>query len=70
MNNQNEPAYPVLDPSDYLGLTKMEAFTMAAMHGICANSDDRAVGLVAEERAEIAVKIAKATLAELEKAND
>jgi hypothetical protein len=43
-----------------IGLTKLEAFTMAAMQGICANS--QAVFADGEERAAESVSIAKATL--------
>lgn len=44
MENKDLPAYPILDPhSAYYreGLTKREAFAMAAMQGLCANPDYR-----------------------------
>jgi len=39
MNNENRPDYPVPDPyvSEGAGLTKLEAFTMAAMQGVYSN---------------------------------
>lgn len=50
LTNPNEPAYPVSDPSDYLGLTKREAFAMAAMQGLLANEStgNRSMGLISE----------------------
>lgn len=42
MKNEQQSAYPVALPhtdADYVkGLTKLEAFTMAAMQGLCANA--------------------------------
>lgn len=42
MKNEQQSAYPVALPhpdADYAkGLTKLEAFTMAAMQGLCANA--------------------------------
>ena len=76
MNNQDMPAAPV--PSellkgqthsdyyfDYSGLTKLEAFTMAAMQGLCANPQV-VDGRQWTSLQSVAVDIAKATLAELE----
>jgi hypothetical protein len=83
MNNQEKPAYPVFNSEGFvsfagvdggyginsmLGLTKLEAFTMAAMQGLCANPQ------VVDGRQWtslhcVAVDIAKTTLAELEKQN-
>lgn len=58
----NAPANPV--PSqNFAGLTKLEAFTMAAMQGLCANTDwtdNTDVG-------NLSVAIAKTTLDALEK---
>lgn len=62
MNNQDKPAYPCLKA---LSLTKLEAFTMAAMHGLCSNPDARRSDISHD-----AVILAKHTLAELEKSND
>lgn len=87
MENMNKPAYPIVngdgfpsnieavDPKDKFstGLTKLEAFTMAAMQGMCANSDYTAY-VRREQPNEIlmdvisreCVNIAKATLKSLE----
>lgn len=78
MDNSQNTAYPVVLPHsecDYTkGITKLEAFTLAAMQGLCAapnksdqilNSSDEAWEFLATH----AVKIAKATLAELSKSD-
>lgn len=76
MNNKDMPVYPVseelTDRIDagikiYYGLTKLEAFTMAALKGLCANlsikeatdQDVKAAGMMA-------VEIAARTLTEIE----
>lgn len=86
MSNGNEPAYPTADPnyeSKYAGagLTKREAFAMAAMQGLCSNTalyDERVMKAVVAESgrgimtpagvvAMLAVRQADALLAELAK---
>jgi hypothetical protein len=75
MSNENKdlPAYPVppgqgvrFNVNDYDGLTKLEAFTMAAMQGLCANPNSWDVSN--ETIASASVNLAKATLEALEKA--
>jgi hypothetical protein len=68
MDNKDKPANPCLHQPNELGLTKLEAFTMAAMQGLISNP-----GLESFEPhafAHDAVVLAKATLAALEKANE
>jgi hypothetical protein len=80
MNNQEKPAYPVFNSEGFvsfagvdggyginsmLGLTKLEAFTMAAMQGLVTDEN-----VPIDDLPKIAVNLAKATLAELEKQND
>lgn len=76
MNNEQQSAYPVALPhpnADYAkGLTKLEAFTMAAMQGLCANAHiwNNAYHNDIDIDTWIAVRslqIAKDTLLELEK---
>jgi len=75
------PAYPIgpdssLNYPNENGLTKLEAFTMAAMQGLCANTrflqqteglQEREHGATWDCLAMNAVEIAKATLSELSK---
>ena len=66
MNNQDKPAYPlVAGDQGWLGLTKLEAFTMAAMQGLVTDEN-----VPIDDLPTIAANLAKATLAELEKTND
>jgi hypothetical protein len=68
--NPNDPASPVtpeINPRDpelsaYFGLTKLEAFTMAAMQGLCAPYYQGLNPTKPKEIAESAVFIAKATI--------
>ena len=75
MNNQDMPAYPIVAGDyEWHGLTKLEAFTMAAMQGMLANPDNtfasaESLSVAAIYQAEDALK-ALANRAELEKAND
>lgn len=65
MSNKDMPAYPVSDdPTHTPGLTKLEAFTMAALTGLCANGEMAAFG--SSGVAKIAAEAAEAALAELE----
>lgn len=80
MNNKDMPTYPTKIPvigrdaetgawvegegKLNIGLTKLEAFTMAALQGFCANS---VCDLTAENTAKLAVEVAEAALAKLEK---
>ena len=71
MNNKDMPAYPVpnelIDSNEWApGFTKLEAFTMAVLQGLCANS---ACDLTAERMAKLSVAMAETALAELEKRN-
>lgn len=72
MKNADKPVYPVPErdynkfsehAAPWCGLTKREAFAMAAMQGILANRDP----LNNYEMAKEAVNIANALLSELEK---
>lgn len=66
-NNADKPAFARSDnPQAYaqIGLTKREYFAAAALQGLCV---DR-FGMDKESVARIAVQIADATLAELERA--
>jgi len=71
-DNKDLPAYPIhidVPPnSERQGLTKIEAFTMAAMQGLCANPFylETNFGKTIPGIAEDAIKIAKATLALLD----
>ncbi|HRG37131.1 MAG TPA: hypothetical protein PK289_01255 [Bacteroidia bacterium] len=78
LKNQDTPANAV--PSmNYFGLTKLEAFTMAAMQGLCSNlqlkietkyariSESDEFKAHSSLLAEMSVVIAKYTLDELEK---
>ena len=74
MNNRDIPAYPISEEATdridsdikiYTGLTKLERFTMAAMQWLCAQGYSDHKDLAFDS-----VAFAKATLAELEKAND
>lgn len=67
MNNSDNAAFPTqVNGGDLFGgLTKREAFVMAAMQGLCANSYLAATP--PEQISRYSVKIADATLAELEK---
>lgn len=81
MENAKLPAYPLVkideDGRPYFdkrdsGLTKLEAFTMAAMQGLCSmeNKSDQVFSSIEEAYAtiaNIAVGIARATLSELSK---
>lgn len=77
MNNEQLPAYPFVEQgtayeSVSVGLTKLEAFTMAAMQGLCAcpiKSDEVFPSPEAAwaEVAKHAVMAARATLTELSK---
>jgi len=68
MSNKDKSAYPI-PASDMqgLGLTKLEAFTMAAMQGLLSNSE---LSLTPENIALEAQYVAAATLAELEADNE
>lgn len=67
MKNSDMPAYPVQDSGDmFSGLTVRQAFAMAAMQGLAVCPIPGRHNLP-ESIAETAVKIADATLAELEK---
>jgi hypothetical protein len=68
MNNKDKPANPCLHHYKNIGLTKLEAFTMAAMQGLISNPDLES--FEPHAFAHDAVVLAKATLAALEKAND
>jgi hypothetical protein len=66
MNNADMPAVPVQDARRYYpGLTKREAFAMAAMQGLLANPETTPAS--AQEIAEWSVYQADALLAELAK---
>jgi hypothetical protein len=68
MKNQDKPAMPITGMDhQHLGLTKLEAFTMAALQGVCV-PDDGAIWTEETPKAlgEAAVEIAKATLKALE----
>lgn len=60
----SSPANPVIADKNVhaLGLTKLEAFTMAAMQGLCA-TDNYGTKILSE----LAIEIAKATLDKLAK---
>lgn len=67
MSNGEHPAYPIesainAGDSAAFGLTKREAFAMAAIQGICG----REYYMTPEEAAEIAIKTADALLKALE----
>jgi len=69
MTNPNDPAFAsaakVLSGiSEYQGLTKREYFAATAMQGICCS---HAFGLYPHEYANLAVKLADALIAELNK---
>jgi hypothetical protein len=65
MNNADSPAAPAQNASRYYpGLTKREAFAMAAMQGILAHPDSSGS---AQEIAEWSVYQADALLAEIAK---
>ena len=75
-NAIHQPAYPVgsdLGPASnivqggYGGMTKLEAFTMAAMQGICANPTTTSNQETITYVADLAVEQARATLAALER---
>lgn len=64
MSNKDMPAYPVpASNMQSLGLTKLEAFTMAALQGLCS-ADPSWQNI--DETASKAAAIAEAALAELE----
>lgn len=71
MDNTKQSAYPFVEQGTQYesvseGMSKLEAFTMAAMQGLCANamlSDKMGPDAFAQD----AVAIARATLAELQK---
>lgn len=77
MTNANDPAMPTLIYDNYSGkpnghyegLTKLEAFTKAAMQGLCANSDILNQNMDWEERehtiGRLSALIAHATIAAL-----
>lgn len=67
MSNKDMPVYPVSgnDAEQCQGLTKLEAFTMAAMQGILANPSVK--DCFPKIVADIAADYAEAALAELEK---
>ena len=78
MDNSQLPAYPlpsglvVEEGNVCIGITKLEAFTMAAMQGLCSmeNKSDQVFHSIEDAYAsvaKIAVGIAHATLAELSK---
>jgi len=64
MNNSDSPAMPIVDFAP--GLTKREAFIMAAMQGLCANPNTNTTGQWQEKLAKDAVFIADVTLKEFE----
>lgn len=78
MNNEQQSAYPVVLPhpdADYAkGLTKLDAFTMAAIKGLChmAGTDVLVCGGLTVQQidniSECAIAIAKATLSKLQNA--
>lgn len=65
MENGQISAYPYVTDSEYAtGLSKLEAFTMAAMQGISANNyNDMSIGEIADQ----AIILAEATLRRLSK---
>jgi len=73
MSNSNECAYPVLETeigiNFHAGLTKREAFAMAAMQGLLANSESNSWSEEQwyEQFSKQAVNHADALLKELEK---
>lgn len=77
MTNPNDPAYPIKEhlTSDAAGLTKREAFAMAAMQGLCSNPNytavttaaKRSTGSVLAQVANDANRLADALIAELSK---
>jgi len=82
MSNKDMPAYPVIAGDEWYtnkttgnrhpllpeisGLTKLEAFTKAALQGLCANPEVFNAFENADEYGRIAVNMAEAALAELE----
>lgn len=80
MNNKDMPAYAVTgkdgpvratqDGPPCIGVTKLEAFTMAALQGLCANTHEFMMGKGSQGIALTAIEVAEAALAELEKRND
>jgi hypothetical protein len=72
MSNSNECAYPVLETeigiNFHTGLTKREAFAMAAMQGMLANTDfEKIIEKFGYTVSYHSVSIADALLKELEK---
>ena len=70
MKNANLTAFPCPRDSDYYGITKREYFAAMALQGICASPIDPGAGTVEQiiqGDAEMAVRMADAVLAELEK---
>lgn len=68
MNNANAPAYPShgsMGEVAYQGLTKREAFAMAAMQGCLAS--DREQALTQGQVVDWSIRLADAMLEELEK---
>jgi len=63
MNNGNTAAYPTTPERDNLGLTKREAFTMAAMQGMLSNPTYVYDGFKA--LAELSIEAAEAQLSQL-----
>lgn len=60
-----DSVYPCIDKDKYhTGLTKREAFAMAAMQGLCAGSSNH---FQPEHFAEFSIKYADALIAELNK---
>jgi|AraplaMF_Cvi_mMS_1032046.scaffolds.fasta_scaffold33293_4 hypothetical protein len=73
MDNPQMPAYPVTSNNGLTGLTKLEAFTIAAMQGLCANPNvviheqSHNVVIANGDIALTAYLIARDTLSELSK---
>ena len=59
MNNSDMSITPVLDKSRMCGLTKREAFAMAAMQGICASSPSVSNEIIAIEAVNLADNLLK-----------
>lgn len=67
MSNADLPAYPSRFGPNSPGLTKREAFALAAMQGFCANQSTTFTEASGRQIAEYAASHADALLAELEK---